>query len=978
MLGKAGKMTWPGRFMTLLVVLAILLTDLGQASLAQEKKDTSVSDLVARMSVAEKVGQLFIVAFPGNKLSTESDITRLIREYRIGGVLLLASNGNFTNAADTPRQVLALTNGLQSLALTASPAAITGTRPLTSTWNPLPLLVAMDYEGDGYPYTPLRGGMTAVPNNMTLGASWDDNQALAVGRTVGQELEAVGVNLLLGPSLDVLDRPRPSLTGDLGTRTFGGDPYWVGKMGRAYVRGVHQGSKGQVAVVAKHFPGLGGSDRRPDEEVATVQKSLEQLRQIELAPFSAVTQRTVATDTLDVADALMTSNIRYRGFQGNIRQLTRPISFDAQNLPAILALPEFQPWRKDGGVLVASSLGQPAVKKFYDPTLQSFNAKRVAQEAFLAGNDLLIISNFGLTDQWSEQLDNIKATIQFFQEKYVSDPDFRARVDDAVLRIVSLKRRLYPEFTLGTVQRSPEELAEKVGRNDGDMVQIVKSAMTLIYPGPDELADRLPGPPLNDENILIFSDDRQAQDCSSCQPFYYVEPLALQNLMLQLYGPGASNLVDQTRLHSFTFGQLKSALDSANADKPETAEINRLIQQADWIIFAMLDINTTDYPQSDAVRVFLKSRSDSLRGKKIVVISYNAPYYLDTTEISKLTAYYGAYSKIPAALEASVRVLFQEFNPSGFSPVNVEGTNYDMIERMEPDPTQLIPIELVGEKAVTTTVKPTPSPSSKAAPTPVSLDLRVGDTLRLRTGVILDRNHHPVPDGTPVVFRMLYPAESLELPRKNAVTVNGVAETEVALDRTGQLEVTVSSAPAERSVTMIVTIQKEKGATIATVVPSPTATASPMPTHTPTSTPSPTPELTITPLPTSTGGAPRSRMLNWLDLLISIASIASAGIALYLTRDGYWRSLSERMKFLLWGMSCGLIGYIAYGTGLLSLRSLPGPGGEVLQRVPSWFELIVLCSLCVSLPLLFRWVWNYKPLREKLSDWRKNRRSETE
>jgi beta-N-acetylhexosaminidase len=971
MLGSKRKTAVLNRFIALLLLLAVLLANSTPASLAQEEEDTFVADLVAGMSVAEKVGQLFIVALPGNDLSPDSDITRLIREYRIGGVLLLASNDNFTNSADAPRQVLALTNGLQSLALTQPSASvpsplITSTETLTPTWTPLPLLIAIDHEGDGYPYTPLRGGMTAVPDNMTLGATWDENNALTVGRVVGQELEAVGVNLLLGPALDVLERPRPALTGDLGTRTFGGDPYWVGKMGRAYVRGVHEGSKGQLAVVAKHFPGLGGSDRRPDEEVATVQKSLEQLRQIELAPFFAVTQQPVTTDTLTVADALMTSHIRYRGFQGNIRQLTRPISFDAQNLPAILAQPEFQPWRQAGGVLVANSLGQPAVKKFYDPTLQTFNAKRVAQEAFLAGNDLLILSEFGLTDEWPEQLENVRATILFFQEKYISDPDFSARVDDAVWRIIRLKHRLYPEFTLAGVQKPLQGLGDKVGQGEGEMVQVAKSATTLIYPGFDELADRLPSPPLNDENILIFTDDRQAQDCPICPPFYHIKPLALQNLMLQLYGPEANDLVDPARLHSFTFSQLKAALDPANADRRETVEIENLSQQADWIIFAMLDINVTEYPQSDAVRAFLKSRSDSLRGKKVVVIAYNAPYYLDTTEISKLTAYYGAYSKTPAALEASVRALFQEFNPPGSPPVGVEGINYDLIKRMEPDPNQVIRIEVVSETAITDTVQPTPGPTPAEPIAPVALDLQVGDTLRLRTGVILDRNSHPVPDGTPVVFRLFYPAEALELPRQNATTVNGVAETEIILERTGQVEITARSDPAERSVTMIVTIQEEEGATIATVVPTPTATATSTSTPTPTSTSTPTatPTSTVTPTPTlPPEEPPTTRLLDGLDLLLSFASIILVGSALYLTRGG-WRSLSERTRFFLWGLSWGLVGYISYGLEWLSLRRLPWVGEALFQWLPRRLELILICLLFASSPLLVRWCWGYvRPLK---------------
>ncbi len=85
--------------------------------------------------------------------------------------------------------------------------------------------------------------------------------AESVGQIAGQELAAVGVNMLLGPALDVLENPDPSNLADLGTTSFGGNPYWVGLMGKAYTKGIHLGSQDRVAVIAKHFPGIGSSDR---------------------------------------------------------------------------------------------------------------------------------------------------------------------------------------------------------------------------------------------------------------------------------------------------------------------------------------------------------------------------------------------------------------------------------------------------------------------------------------------------------------------------------------------------------------------------------------------------------------------------------------------------------------------------------------------------------------------------------------------
>ena len=143
--------------------------------LAQDQnEDPFVEQLLSQMSVEEKVGQLFLVTFVGNDLSEESDIVELVTQYHVGGVVLLAANENFTNNEDTPRQVAELTRKLQEWAFVASqpPQASnegTATPTPTQTGQFIPLFIAVDHEGDGYPYTRITGGVTALPNNMALG-----------------------------------------------------------------------------------------------------------------------------------------------------------------------------------------------------------------------------------------------------------------------------------------------------------------------------------------------------------------------------------------------------------------------------------------------------------------------------------------------------------------------------------------------------------------------------------------------------------------------------------------------------------------------------------------------------------------------------------------------------------------------------------------------------------------------------------------
>ncbi|MGD8475271.1 MAG: hypothetical protein PVH59_14230, partial [Anaerolineae bacterium] len=86
------------------------------------------------MTTADKVGQLFLVTFPGSEVGAGSDIAELIQILRVGGVILSPANENFGNGAFAPTQVLSLTTALQELAFTSSfPVTLTLSVPVTVT-----------------------------------------------------------------------------------------------------------------------------------------------------------------------------------------------------------------------------------------------------------------------------------------------------------------------------------------------------------------------------------------------------------------------------------------------------------------------------------------------------------------------------------------------------------------------------------------------------------------------------------------------------------------------------------------------------------------------------------------------------------------------------------------------------------------------------------------------------------------------------
>lgn len=884
-----------------LVLLAMLLP---ARPVHAQQPGAQAEALLASMTVAERVGQLFLVTFVGNNLDPDGDIATLILQDRVGGVVLLAANSNFTNGPETPRQVAELTNALQSLSM--------------SRGAPVPLFIGIDHEGDGYPYTRITGGTTPLPNAMAIGATWKTENARDIGQIVGLELAAMGVNLLLGPVVDVLDKPRSTGQGDIGTRTFGGDPWWVGQMGRAYIEGVHQGSGGRVATVAKHFPGHGGSDRLPDEEVATVDKLLEELAQVELAPFSAVTDLT--GDEEGVTDALMSSHIRYRGIQGDVRQYTAPISFAPDGMGAILDMPAFSEWRVDG-LMVSDSLGVPAVRKYFDPTLSTFPHRRIAKEAFLAGNDLLLLSEFDLDNVWAQQFRNIRDTIAFFREEYQSNPQFAARVDEAVIRILRLKLKLYPEFALAAVRVHPPAALQVCGLGLEVTQRIANQAITLLYPD----ANAQPAAPRRGEKMVIFTDSRPVRECftEQCPTFSPLSQTAVEEAMVRIYGPAGTGQIGREDITSLPFGQLVKHLAGEETEQP----IGPLLEEADWVLFAQQDLNLVKGPNSDAVKRFLNIGLSAVYDTRLVVLAFNAPYYLDTTEISKLDLYLVAYGKTDPFVMAAVRALFGEFVPRGASPVDVVGVNYSLQKQLSASPQQEIPLAFVEQ----------PGGQPLTAPAHVPL----------RAGPILDRNGYRVADGTQVTFHAEY-QDGAYLPPHAAETVDGMAETTFVVNEPGTVRFWVESGEARQS-------------KAPSIVVNPAPTPSPGPTNTPSPTiatrtpvvPVSSPTLAPTATPTGPGSTPSEAGTDGgadgLDLALAVGvSLLIAWLALPLL-ESRRRTRTARVRCGLLAVCGGMVGYILYALGAIP------PGSWAFWPQEGWMARVAVASLSgvgALLPLL--------------------------
>jgi beta-N-acetylhexosaminidase len=895
------------------------------------------TQLLDELSPAQRVGQLFLVAFHGISLSPESPLLDLVRAGGISGVLLSPSNGNFPSLTGMAGSTQALITTLQEAARPpGSVGATAQPTPEAADGAPgVPLLIALYAGGDGAPWSQLVQDYPDTPSQMAMGATWNRGLAHEVASDLGRRLQEQGFNLLIGPSLDILGDPRLGGPGDLGVRSFGGDPYWIGILGQAFVEGIHTGSGGRVGVVVTHFPGLGASDRAAAEDVATVRRTLDQLQGFELQPFAAVAAQPPGQSAAS-ADGMLTAHIRFQGLQGNIRDTTRPVSLDAEAFQQLTEAEPFSSWRSAGGLMVSESLGSKAIRRFLDPSETTFSAQSVARDAFLAGNDLLLLEDFQSTGD-PDEITTIQRTLEYFEQRYQADPVFAQRVDEAATRVLRLKLRLYGGSFEGAASLAASAARDRLLQGSDVMFRVARSAATLVNPTASDVRARLGEGPRLEDRIVLFTDTRRARACTTCLAVPGVDPQALEKAILALYGGGTgTSQIRAWNLSSFATADLAAFLGKTPPDDPahpivRSDEVGKALGSADWVVFVVERERPEEFG-SGALKLMLNARPDLLVGKTLVVFALDVPYDLDATDVSKIDAIYALYSRGSAFLDVAARLLFQELPATGALPVSVPAVGYDLIQALSPDADQVIglSVSLEGERLGT--------PSAEG--------FRVNDTIRVTTDVILDANGHAVPDRTPVEFALGYPGE---LPSNlEAGTLGGIASISTTLGRLGLLTIMARSDPARVSSVLQLNVQENMPAFVTVIAPAPVPTLTIEPVGVP-----------ATPTPNS-GGAGGGGPLGGRGVgaaALAVGLFGVVGVSALAYRTGAGPGHAGRGRLALVTLVCALLGY--------NYSALGFPGAAALAQT---LGLLAPGTLGVGAGMLAWgcwWLWTVVQSRRK-------------
>lgn len=346
----------------------------------------TTKDVLGKMSLREKVGQLFIVrpealaensnaeTAPATDRVDDAVISR-IEEYPVGGIALFSRN--ITSAEQLPMFI----SDLQSS-------------------SKYPLFIAVDEEG---------GRVARIANSdffnvasyksmEDIGKAGDASKAEEVGRQIGFYLKELGFNLDFAPVADTNTNPQNIVIGD---RSYGSDPALVARMVSAQLDGMHDSG---IMGTLKHFPGHGDTKDDTHSGYVSIEKTWDELKECELVPFITA---------LPKADMVMVSHIT----AVNVTSDKLPTSMSETMITGKL--------RNElgyDGVIITDAMAMGAVA-------DNYTSAEAAVTAVKAGVDIVLMPQ------------NLDEAFNGVMNAVTDGEISMARLDESVMRILKLKAR---------------------------------------------------------------------------------------------------------------------------------------------------------------------------------------------------------------------------------------------------------------------------------------------------------------------------------------------------------------------------------------------------------------------------------------------------------------------------------------------------------------------------------------------------------
>lgn len=351
-----------------LFLLLVLAFSVG-TSVAQDAESRWVDSVYNSLTLEQRVAQLICMRANQPDKPFYEDVAKYIKQYNIGGVCFFR--------AEAEAQVNQ-TNAWQAIAQT-------------------PLMVSIDAEWG----LAMRVKKTlAYPYQMTLGAINDDQLIYEMGQQIAEQCQRMGIHVNFAPVADVNSNAANPI---IGMRSFGENPQMVGKKATAYALGMQ--SKGLITSM-KHFPGHGNTATDSHMTLPTVTRTMEEVRDIELAPFRYMIEQGV--------NGAMVGHLYFPAIE-KVKNTSSSLSHGV-----VTDLLKEQMGFE--GLIFTDGLDMKGVS-------EKVRQDSVPYVAFMAGNDVLILPT------------NVPFAIKTIKQAAERDPQAAARLEESCKKILRYKYR---------------------------------------------------------------------------------------------------------------------------------------------------------------------------------------------------------------------------------------------------------------------------------------------------------------------------------------------------------------------------------------------------------------------------------------------------------------------------------------------------------------------------------------------------------
>ena len=291
-----------------------------------------VDSIYNKLTLDEKIGQLFFVQATSKNKNNSEKILNNIKNFKIGG--LIFSTGHPSIQAN-------LTNKYQNASKT-------------------PLMISMDAEwGVGMRLD----SVPKFPWNMSLGAIKNDLLIQKIGSEIGYQFKRLGIHMNFAPVIDINTNPKNPI---IGNRSYGENKINVSEKGISFTKGIQSNN---VLATAKHFPGHGDTSKDSHLTLPTINFDEKRIKKVELYPFKKLID--------DGLSAVMIAHLNVPSLEKE-NMLPSTLSKNIIEKTLIKEL-------NFNGLIITDALDMKGVSEF--------TKKNVDLMAFLAGNDILLMSS---------------------------------------------------------------------------------------------------------------------------------------------------------------------------------------------------------------------------------------------------------------------------------------------------------------------------------------------------------------------------------------------------------------------------------------------------------------------------------------------------------------------------------------------------------------------------------------------------------